>query len=110
MLFRSKYPDLWDGSGYPEVPSAAALFGDVVHDSLEAIVRALAKGGCTSAIGPEAIAVLKELGGYTAVAKCLVPGLMEALIPRKDESHGSTEEVPGGASGAGDQDGSRSAA
>ena len=22
-----------------------------------------------------------------------VPGLMEALIPRKDESHGSTEEV-----------------
>ncbi|GAA2502472.1 hypothetical protein [Terrabacter carboxydivorans] len=41
---------------------------------------------------------------------CPVPGLMEALIPRKDESHGSTEEVPGGASGASDQDGRRSAA
>lgn len=26
---------------------------------------------------------------------CLVPGLMEALIPREDESHGGTEEVPG---------------
>ncbi len=26
-------------------------------------------------------------------ADCRVPGLMEALIPREDESHGSTEEV-----------------
>src|SRR5690606_1439771 len=26
---------------------------------------------------------------------CCAPGLMEALIPRKDESHGCTEEVPG---------------
>lgn len=42
--------------------------------------------------------------------KCRVPGLMEALIPRKDESHGSTEEVSRGASGAGNQDGGRSAA
>jgi len=33
---------------------------------------------------------------------CLDPGLMEALIPREDEGHGSTTEVPGGASGAGD--------
>ena len=40
---------------------------------------------------------------------CRVPGLMEALIPRKDESHGSTEEVPRGASGASDPDGGRSA-
>jgi hypothetical protein len=40
-----------------------------------------------------------------AIADCPVPGLMEALIPRKDESHGSTEEVPGRAPGASDQDG-----
>ncbi|WIB34387.1 IS3 family transposase [Curtobacterium sp. MCSS17_005] len=33
--------------------------------------------------------------------RCSAPGLMEALNPREDESHGSTEEVPGGASGAG---------
>lgn len=72
VLSRAKYPDLWDRSGYPEVPSAAALFGDVVHDSLEAIVRALTKGGCTSASGPEAIAVLKELGGYSEVAKAML--------------------------------------
>jgi hypothetical protein len=27
--------------------------------------------------------------------ECPVTGLLEAFIPRKDESHGSTEEVPG---------------
>jgi pilus assembly protein CpaF len=40
---------------------------------------------------------------------CPVPGLMEALIPGEDESHGSTEKVSRGASGACDQDGGRSA-
>jgi len=49
---------------------------------------------------------LTQLGGR----RCLVPGLMEALVPRKDESHGSTEDVPGRASGAGDPDDVRSAA
>jgi len=42
--------------------------------------------------------------------ECLVPGLMEALNPREDESHGSTEEVSRGASGASDPDGGRRAA
>src|SRR5665647_1247701 len=42
--------------------------------------------------------------------RCLVPGLMEALNPGEDESHGSTEEVPGGASGAGGPDGGGRAA
>jgi predicted dehydrogenase len=36
-----------------------------------------------------------------------VPGLMEALHPREDESHGGTEEVPRGASGAGGPVGGR---
>jgi len=44
------------------------------------------------------------------IVECLVPGLMEALNPREDESHGSTEEVPRGASGASDPDGGRRAA
>lgn len=41
---------------------------------------------------------------------CPVLGVMEALIHRKDESHGSTEEAPEGTSGASDQDGGRAAA
>ena len=38
---------------------------------------------------------------------CPAPGLMEALDPGEDESHGGTEEVPRRAAGAGDPDGGR---
>jgi hypothetical protein len=71
VLNRAKYPELWDRSGFTEVPRTSSLFGDVVHDSLEAIVRALTNHGGTSASGPEVIAVLKELGGYSEVAKAM---------------------------------------
>ena len=79
VLSRAKYPNLWSGSGYPEVPNPAALFGDVVHDSLEKIIRALVNSGCTSASGPEAIAVLRELGGYSRVAKEMLANRLAKL-------------------------------
>ena len=66
-LARASYPDLWDGRGYPRVPALAALFGDVVHDALDTIVKALVAAGCESAQSPEAVTVLRQLGGYTAV-------------------------------------------
>ncbi|MFD9826388.1 PD-(D/E)XK nuclease family protein [Tsukamurella tyrosinosolvens] len=72
VLSRATYPDLWDRSGYPDLPSAAALFGDVVHDSLEMIVRALVDHGCSSASSREAIAVLRKLGGYSEVASSML--------------------------------------
>jgi putative transposase len=42
-----------------------------------------------------------------SLGRCPAPGLMEALNPREDESHGGTEEVPRRAAGAGDPDGGR---
>lgn len=69
VLSRGKYPELWDGDGYPPVPSPAALFGDIVHDALDALVKALAGAGCESLRAPGAIEVVKSLGGYAAVVK-----------------------------------------
>ncbi len=66
-LARASYPDLWDGRGYPRIPSLAALFGNVVHDALDTIVKALVAADCQSAQSPEAVTVLRHLGGYTAV-------------------------------------------
>ena len=63
------YPDLWERHGYPRLPVPAAIRGDVVHGALEIIVRALAKAGCASTRSAEAVAVLRELGGYTKVAE-----------------------------------------
>lgn len=68
-LSRADYPDLWEQHGYPRLPIPAAIHGDVVHGALEIIIKALGKAGCTSTRSPEAVAVLRELGGYTNVAE-----------------------------------------
>lgn len=68
-LSRAEYPDLWDRHGYPRLPIPAAIQGDVVHGALEIIVRALVKAGCSSTRSAEAVAVLRELAGYTKVAE-----------------------------------------
>ncbi|MEI2825786.1 MAG: PD-(D/E)XK nuclease family protein [Dermatophilaceae bacterium] len=68
-LSRADYPDLWENHGYPRLPIPAAIRGDVVHGALEIIVKALVKAGCSSTRSAEAVAVLRELGGYTKVAE-----------------------------------------
>jgi hypothetical protein len=52
--------------------------GEVVHGSLEIIVKALVKAGCTSTRSADAVAALRELGGYTAVAQ----GVLDAQLSR----------------------------
>lgn len=69
ILGHASYPGLWDGFGYPQAPNPAALFGEIVHDSLDRVIRALVKAGCKSSISEAGVAVLKELGGYTTVAE-----------------------------------------
>jgi hypothetical protein len=66
-LGTASYPDLCSGYGYPTLPHPSALFGDVVHDGVEQIVRALVTAGCTTSNSPEAVIVLRRLGGYSAV-------------------------------------------
>jgi NADPH:quinone reductase-like Zn-dependent oxidoreductase len=51
-------------------------------------------------LGHEACGTVVQVGREV----CLAPGVMEARSPRKDASHGSTAELPGGASGARSQD------
>ena len=71
--------------------------------------RAAAGAAAGTALSVGVLAgVVCLLVGLVIGGVCRVPGLMEALIPRKDESHGSTEEVPRRTSGASDPDGSRS--
>jgi hypothetical protein len=87
VLGRASYPDIWNGKGYPQQPRPAALFGDVVHESLERIIKALVRAGCTSSNSAEATAVLRELGGYSAVAAEALAGRLARLNenPRLDE-------------------------
>ncbi len=66
-LKRSSYRQLWDGSGYPTRPSAAAVSGIVVHEAAEAVMKKFAQAGVTSLMQPEAMTILRELGGFTKV-------------------------------------------
>ncbi|MEV1200656.1 PD-(D/E)XK nuclease family protein [Microbispora rosea] len=69
MLSRAEYPELWGKRGYPQLPTAAALFGDVVHAALETIVKKLVTARCTSLRTTEAVQVLRGIGGITAVVE-----------------------------------------
>lgn len=79
-LSRARYPDLWDGAGYPPRPAPAALFGDVVHGALDTLVKALAAAGCTSTRTREAFEVIKALGGYSAVVADAMARRLERLV------------------------------
>lgn len=67
MLSRASYPDVWDRSGYPDRPHVASLAGDIVHSALETITRAFVGDGCTNVHSPEAVQILRRLGGYSAI-------------------------------------------
>lgn len=77
MLSRASYPDLWGEPGYPSLPRAPAIVGEAVHGALETIVKALVEAGCESSRAPDAVDVLKSLGGFTALIE-------QALTTRLD--------------------------
>jgi hypothetical protein len=68
-LGAAKYPNIWDGHGYPPRVHASALAGTVVHLMLERITKQFVRAGCASTTDPQTSAVLRELGGYTKVAQ-----------------------------------------
>jgi len=86
-LSRARYPDLWDGAGYPRVPRVPALLGDIVHDALDVIVSALTASGCGTVRSAEAVAVMRALGGYTAVIEAAAAKRLAGLAgnPRVGE-------------------------
>jgi hypothetical protein len=79
-LSRARYLDLWDGRGYPRLPTLPAVFGDVVHDALDTIMKALVAAGCGSVRSAEATQVLRTLGGYTAVIEASAEALSARLV------------------------------
>src|ERR1019366_1739607 len=52
---------------YPPSFNAAAARGTIVHAGLNRIIRALVLSGCTDLSDPNAFAILKQLGGYSAI-------------------------------------------
>jgi len=89
-LQRGDFPDVWDGFGYPPRTSLPILKGRVVHRSVEAILNGLRERN--PATPPEA--VLKQMGGYSAVVEGEIEAVLEEKVvanPRMQEQAASLE-------------------
>jgi hypothetical protein len=89
-LGRATYPRIWDRRGYPPRPILPALVGDIVHGSLDVILRALHERGCASIADASAIEVLRGLGGYSE----LIDRLIEARLKRLNANPRMARRVP----------------
>jgi hypothetical protein len=78
-LSRATYPAIWDRPGYPPRPILPALLGDIVHHSLDLILRHLYEAGCESIADASAVDVLRALGGYSGLAERLIGEQMDSL-------------------------------
>jgi hypothetical protein len=76
-LSRSSYPQVWNGYGYPTNPTMATLAGQVVHRSIERLVRIVVSSNISSLDDPSFVQMMRELGGY--------PSIIETEIERIDE-------------------------
>jgi len=92
-LATASYPELWNGYGYPSVPNPSTLFGEVVHDALEQIVRALVAAECTTSSSPEAVTVLRGVGGYSAVVTAALERRVAALQGNPGLSAARREQI-----------------
>lgn len=78
-LRHSRYESIWSKHGYPDNPNLFALIGQIVHSSIQRIVSGLASHRCKSIRDPEAIQVLKELGGYSTVISSVTDATLKAF-------------------------------
>ena len=71
-LDKATYPDIWERSGYPGLPSLPQIEGNVVHGCLEQIMNEI--NGVSNAMPhPErVVAALQSLGGYSTVINAAV--------------------------------------
>jgi hypothetical protein len=75
-LLHAEYPGLKAEKGYPEASSFGALRGRVVHRALSQICKELVAAGCAGVLDGRAVAVLKAMGGYTAVIERAIEAVL----------------------------------
>lgn len=76
-LARATYPAIWDRPGYPPRPTMPALAGQVIHGSLDAILRTFYQRGCSSIADPAATDAVRNLGGYSALIERQIENQLE---------------------------------
>lgn len=68
-LERGTYPRVWDRDGYPEGLNLASTRGDIVHEVLRTVTKALVDAGCDDLSDERAVGVMRELGGFSELVR-----------------------------------------
>lgn len=86
-LGAASYPDVWSGRGYPRKEHLATLTGQVIHNSLDKILRALTQAGCASVRDACFVGVLRALGGYSKIIEDAINDAEVRLRANPRHSH-----------------------
>lgn len=86
-LLEAAYDHVWSGRGYPRPLQIPSLTGVVVHTAVQTIVSECARSGCTSPTNPKAVAVMKQLGGFSAVLEQAIHKLLSRYVDNPRARH-----------------------
>jgi PD-(D/E)XK nuclease superfamily len=78
-LRSANYPDVWNKTGYPPKPQVAAIVGQIVHATVGTIVTTLRSRGAASVREPDAISILRELGGFSKIISRVVTEVLDRI-------------------------------
>lgn len=78
-LRRADYSHIGLSDGYPMPLQTPALEGSVVHAALQTIIASLRKSGCDSLSDPNAITVLRGLGGFSSILSASMEDVVRNL-------------------------------
>lgn len=85
-LRHAMYPQIWGHRGYPPKLLVRAVFGQVVHATVQAVCQLLASGGSCGISDMRTPAILKEAGGLSSVIQQTIVRVLKqhADNPRYD--------------------------
>jgi len=78
-LKRADYPELWEGRGYPDRSSQYVLIGRIIHSTIQEIIGKLIEANCQSVHEANAVAQLKQIGGYSGVIFSKTQAILRSL-------------------------------
>jgi hypothetical protein len=93
MLSRADYPDMWARHGYPSLPVAAAIFGDVVHGVIERLVKELGAAGIRSPSAGVVVGLLGSLGGWRGIVLDAIDQSLTSFTGNPRVTSGRLERV-----------------
>ena len=72
VLSHAHFPQIWKHTGFPPHLHMASIVGQIIHRSLQFIIKSMSENQCNTLDDHKAVLVLKKLGGLTNIIRtCL---------------------------------------